>query len=290
LLSVSASSLSVRAARCAVVRVPAGWRGWIEAWLVSLRAAGRPDTTIRLRRYQLERVAEDFGPVHPGTVSGDALVAWMGSQDWQAETRRSWRSALRSFYGWAHASGRCNCDPSLALPPVKPSVPNPRPAPEDAYQAAASDVDERVRLMVRLAGELGLRRGEVARLHARDLERTALGWTLLVHGKGGRIRLLPIDAGLAGVIRRRGFGFVFPGNDHGHLSPHWVGKLVARALPAGWAMHSLRHRFGTVAYAQDRDLLTVQQLLGHVSPVTTQRYVQLPAESLRATVAAVARL
>jgi integrase len=135
-----------------------------------------------------------------------------------------------------------------------------------------------------------MRRGEVAQLHTTDLERDLLGWSLMVHGKGGKIRRLPIGDGLAAQIRRArpGGGFVFPGNDRGHLSPHYVGKLVSRVLPDAWAMHSLRHRFATVAYAVDRDLLTVQQLLGHGSPVTTRRYVQLPAEAMRRTVAAVA--
>jgi integrase/recombinase XerC len=266
------------------------WVDAISTWLVVLQAAGRPSTTIRLRRYQLQRVAEGLAPSGPWQVSGDALVAWLGGQDWQAETRRSWRSALRGFYGWGFASGRCEIDPSLVLPAVKPSQPNPRPTPEDAYRRALATPDDRVRLMVRIAAELGLRRGEVAQLHATDLERDLAGWSLVVHGKGGKIRRLPIDDGLALAIRRRGPGFVFPGNDRGHLSPHYVGKLVARALPDAWAMHSLRHRFGTVAWEVDHDLLTVQELLGHASPVTTIRYVLRPSEAMRRTVAAVARI
>ena len=59
-------------------------------------------------------------------------------------------------------------------------------------------------------------------------------------------------------------------------------------MPVGWSMHSLRHRFATVAYAHDRDLLTVQALLGHASPGTTQRYVVAPGEAARRTVLAVA--
>lgn len=52
--------------------------------------------------------------------------------------------------------------------------------------------------------------------------------------------------------------------------------------------HPLRHRFATRAYAVDRDLLAVQTLLGHASPVTTRRYVAVPDESLRRTVLSVA--
>lgn len=145
--------------------------------------------------------------------------------------------------------------------------------------------------MLRLAAELGLRRGEVARCRREDLERDLAGWTLAIRGKGERFRRLPLSDGLAAAIRTHAdAGWLFPGQVDGHLSPHYVGKLVARALPDGWAMHSLRHRFATLAYSEDRDMFTVQELLGHASPVTTRLYVQVPADALRRTVEAVARV
>ncbi|MDQ2740537.1 MAG: site-specific integrase, partial [Actinomycetota bacterium] len=58
--------------------------------------------------------------------------------------------------------------------------------------------------------------------------------------------------------------------------------------PDQWTMHSLRHRFASRAYAVDRDVLTVQDLLGHASPATTQRYVQLPDDAKRRLIEAVA--
>lgn len=59
-------------------------------------------------------------------------------------------------------------------------------------------------------------------------------------------------------------------------------------MPEGWTLHTLRHRFATRAYSIDRDLLAVQTLLGHASPVTTRRYVAVGEDRLRATVLAVA--
>lgn len=64
--------------------------------------------------------------------------------------------------------------------------------------------------------------------------------------------------------------------------------LLTRALPDGVTGHALRHRFATKAYAVNRDLFAVQQLLGHASPNTTQAYVKVPEESLRQLVNAVA--
>ena len=46
-------------------------------------------------------------------------------------------------------------------------------------------------------------------------------------------------------------------------------------------MHALRHRFASRVYAIDRDVFTVQQLLGHTRADTTQRYVQTDAQAMQ---------
>ena len=94
-----------------------------------------------------------------------------------------------------------------------------------------------------------------------------------MRGKGGRTRIVPLSSHLALRLRSLPPGWVFPGNDGGHLSPRWVGKLVGRLLPVGYTMHTIRHRFATQAYAVDHDLFAVQDLLGHASPATTRAYV-----------------
>ena len=265
------------------------WNQAIDDFIGSLRAAGRRPGTMKLRAHYLRLLSRGVD-VGPWDVTGDDLVAWAGRQSWDLETRRSARASCRVFFAWAVATGRREDDPSTALAPVRIGPPTPHPVPEDVLEHALEGVPERVRLMVRLAAEAGLRRGEVAVIHRRDVQRDLLGWSLRVHGKGGRVRVVPLSDGLAGLIRERaGVGYLFPGNDGGHVSADWVGRLVGRELPEGWSMHSLRHRFATVAYAHDRDLLTVQGLLGHASPATTQRYVRPPGEAARRTVLAVAR-
>lgn len=267
---------------------PAEWASHIDAWCLSLRTAGRPETTIGLRRYHLTRLAGVFGG-SPWDVTCDDLTAWLGGQRWRPETRRSWRASLRGFYGWAVETGRASRNPVAALQPVKPSQPRPHPTPEDMWREALAKADPRALLMIRLAGLCGLRRGEVAQVHARDLERDLTGWSLLVHGKGARERLVPLPDALAAELRLAcGAGYAFPGAINGHLSPARVGRIVSRLLPDGWSMHSLRHRFGTRAYAVDHDLLVVQALLGHASPVTTRVYVEIPNAALRRTVLAAA--
>jgi integrase len=255
------------------------WATPIAAWLTTLRAAGQPETTIRTRRQQLQQLATSSAG-DPWSLTNDDLLEYMGAQSWALETRHAHRSALRGFYAWGARHGYVDVDPAVELPRVRRTPPRARPLPESHALAALAAADERQALMVRLAGEHGLRRAEIAVVHRRDVMHDLLGYSLLVHGKGGRTRLVPLDDTVAAVILDAG-GFAFPGHVDGHLSPAWVGKLVARLLPAGWTTHTLRHRFATRAYAISTDVFGVQALLGHASPSTTLRYVQLPDDTAR---------
>jgi len=232
-------------------------------------------------------LARHAGRRGPWTLTADDLVDWTGTQPWARETRRSVRSSLRSFYAWGVDTRRIRTSPAAGLPSIPQRPPAPRPAPEDAYRAALSRAGHRERLMLRLAGEAGLRRGEVCQVHSRDLMRDTLGWSLRVRGKGDRVRVVPLTDDLAGELRALGPGWAFPGQVGGHLSPWWCGRLVADLLPDGLTMHTLRHRFATRAYAATSDLLAVQQLLGHASPATTRAYVRVDDAARRALVEAV---
>lgn len=79
---------------------------------------------------------------------------------------------------------------------------------------------------------------------------------------------------------------MFPGKVDGHVSAHTMGTLVSRLLPEGVTMHALRHRFATTTYHVDRDVFSVQKLLGHASPQTTQGYVAVNDSNLRRLVEA----
>lgn len=268
---------------------PPSWAPHIDAHLAHLRAGGRPTTTLGLRRYQLVRAARALGP-NPWSVTTADIEAWAATQDWSNETRRSFRSALRGFYRWAVAAGLADHDPAAALPSVRPSEPAPHPASQSAWTSALLAADPRALLMVRLAGELGMRRGEVAQVHANDVVDDLLGWSLRVHGKGGKIRVLPMPDDLAREVQRAcraGGGYAFPGRINGHLSAPRVGRIVSGLLPEGVSMHALRHRFATLAHGVDHDLLVVQALLGHASVETTRRYVLTDPAALRRTIQAV---
>lgn len=267
--------------RATAATVPDLWHLAITDYGQHLRAAGIPRSTIQLRRHQLGRLARQLGARDPWAVTLGDLTDWLARHRWARETMRSHRSAVRAFYAWAADTGRVDSSPADRLPVVRAGAPAPRPTADDEYAAALAAAEPREALMLRLSAELGLRRAEVAGCHSRDLTNEPDGAWLTVHGKGDKTRRVPLTSSLAAAIRQRGQGWLFPGQDSGHLSPAYVGRRVSQLLPTGVTMHSLRHRFATRAYQVDRDVFSVQQLLGHASPQTTQRYVQVPSDNLR---------
>ena len=263
--------------------VPPAWAHIIDDYMLSLAAA-----SLTLRPIQLVRMARDLGG-SPADVTADMLVAWFGAQTgWKTETRRSYRAAVRGFWRWAYRTKRVPEHLADELPKVREHHGATRPAPDHAWQSALASADARTTLMLRLAGEAGMRRGEVSRVHSRDLLEGSSGAQLLVHGKGNKERVVPISDSLAEALRPHGTagGGLFPNGQGGHLSPWMVGRLVAQVLPDHWTIHTLRHRFSSRAYRGTRNLRAVQVLLGHESIATTERYCAVDDDEIRATMEA----
>ncbi|MCD5345043.1 tyrosine-type recombinase/integrase [Agromyces sp. S2-1-8] len=260
------------------------WAKAIDDYLLKLRASGQPATTANTRRQQLQHLARRVA-VGPWELTPHELLEYAGAQDWAQETRRGRYSAFREFWKWGKATKRCRQNiAKRALPRVKASPPAPRPMPDAVYQSALRRADDRTTLILRLAHDAGLRRGEISLIHSDDLSQDFVGWSLLVHGKGNKLRTVPLTPRLALDLRALGTGWAFPGDIDGHLSARRVGELAVDVLPSPWTLHALRHSFATRAHEIEGDTLTVQRLLGHASPATTQRYVLLGDERLRGTV------
>lgn len=258
------------------------WLDAIDQWQAWLRAAGRSPNTIWLRTYHLRRAAEQLG-ANPWDVKLVELVSVLDRPSWSAETRKSARAALRSFYGWALDCELIARDLTRKLPRVTVPAGKPRPAPDDVLAHALAAADAAGRLMLMLAAYAGLRRSEIAVVRSDDV----VDGSLRVCGKGGRVRVIPLHPLLLAELEQIE-GWAFPGRFGGHLSADNVGTRIRRMLGGGYGAHTLRHRFATRAYAAQRDLFAVQQLLGHSRPETTMRYTALPDDALRAAVAAVA--
>lgn len=269
-------------------QISAAWHVAITQWTLFALTQGWSSTTIRTRTDHLKLYARRLDR-DPWSVSAEQLVGWFTRQPWKQETRRAHRSTLRSFYNWGAQAGYLDVSPALALPRVRASAPRALDCPDEAYVLGLATADVRTRLMIRLGAEVGLRRMEIAQVWPeRDLVPDLDGYSLDIQGKGGRPRTVPLTELMSVELRSLGAGYAFPGAVDGHLSPRWVGTLVSRALPGPWTTHSLRHRFGQRSHDVERDLVVVQELLGHSSILTTRRYVRTDRQRLRSTVSAAA--
>lgn len=266
------------------VSMPESWRGPVDDFLDFKRAGGVSEQTIRSRWYKLQRLANTVD-VAPSEVTTRQLIAYLAKCK-AAETRKAYRNTFSTFFKWCQDFGIRQDNPAAALPSVKRPQPHPKPCPDSAIRDALRKANHAERLMILLAAECGLRRGEICQVHTNDVVTGARGeFTLIVHGKGDKQRNVPLPKGLAREILLA-HGYLFKGRWGGHVEESYVSSHVSKLLPRGYSCHKLRHRFATVAYSDSHDLLAVSRALGHSSTETTECYVALPDGALRELVTA----
>lgn len=296
LVSGSADTIAAWLAERAVHRPPGpapaepppAWRPWLDLFVAEQNAAHRSPNSIRTRLQHLIAFADAHPGETPLTVTREQLREWVGDRTRKPRTAHSIRSTMRVFFGMMYELEHRRDNPAGKLPSISLPRSLPRPCPDHAIHAAYAEVtDERLALAIRVAVETGCRRAEVARVHHRDVEGRPGDYQLHVIGKGGHERTIPISDDLAGAILERS-GYLFAGRAGDPITPRHLGKQIARALPDAWTLHTLRHRFATVAYQATSDLRAVQELLGHTSPVTTAIYTRVSDDSMRRAAAAAA--
>jgi integrase/recombinase XerD len=254
--------------------VPARWRPWIEMFIAEMDAARRAPSTIQTRVVRLAHFAREHPDSDPLTVTRVELINYMAQPRWSPSTAHSVRSTLRLFFRMLYELEHRRDNPARTLPPITLPRAMPRPCPDHAiFQALATTSDAQVALAIRIGVQTGMRRVEIARLRPTDVIGQAGNYWVHITGKGGHERAVPISDELADQLMAIPTAYVFHNpTTGGPITPRHLGKLVAAALPGHWTAHTLRHRFATTAYAAERDLRAVQELLGHVSPVTTAIY------------------
>lgn len=201
-------------------------------------------------------------------------------------------SAVRGFLRWL--ADRYGYDVSAALSSRSPKYTRslPRPlAPDQAQEviAAVSDghdtpwIGARDAAVLTLLYGCGLRISEALALNG---ESWPMGETLIVRGKGGKERQLPVlpvaRQAIADYLCHCPYAptmgkALFRGVRGGRLGADAIESAMRRArqalgLPETATPHALRHSFATHLLAAGGDLRTIQELLGHASLSTTQIY------------------
>lgn len=273
--------------------LPEPWETSIEEWQKWLRLSGLMPNSIKLRRGCVRVIARRSSTQHPAELTLAMLIDLCGNADWSNDYRKGMRQSLMSYFEWAMHQELVRSNPVASLPKVRETPPNPRPAPDSVWFDLLQKAPPRARLMALLAGEAGMRRAEVAQAHYDDLLEDISGYSMIVHGKGGRQRLVPITDSLAVAIKdyalrlKKPTGYLFPTRDvdrwgREHVTPAYVGQVITDLMPDGWTMHKLRHRYATRGHNGTRDIRAVQEALGHASVATTQRYVAVSKQQIRA--------
>lgn len=210
-------------------------------------------------------------------------------------------SAIRGFH--AFLDRRLDTPaPQLALvrgPKAKPSL--PRPVTEDQARGLLAEPDAdpdaapweaaRDRAVLTLLYGCGLRISEGLSLTRAE---APFGETLRIVGKGAKTRIVPVlpavrqavDAYLAlQPFPLQPADALFRARRGGPLSPRHVQASVQRlrgrlGLPERTTPHALRHSFATHLLGAGADLRSIQELLGHASLSTTQKYTGVDADRL----------
>ena len=270
-----------------------GWQGWLadergfSQHTVSGYRRDAADFLAFLEGYRGEPVS----PAGLAAVTPGDIRAWLAERargGMAAASRARGLAALRNWLRWLARRG---VGEAAALTGIRtPRLPRPVPkalAPDETARllaAAGGDWQHRRDLALwSLLYGAGLRIGEALGLDAGALDR---GDMLRVLGKGGKERMAPLLPAVRDALDayRRACphalsadGPLFVGARGGRLNPgvaqQRLRRLRARLdLPETATPHALRHSFATDLLREGADLRSIQELLGHASLATTQRY------------------
>lgn len=243
----------------------------------------------------------DFATVTPAEVRGWLARLRSGERPLSPRSLSQQLSAVRTFHRFLD---RRLDTPNAAIalvrgPRVKPGA--PRPVTEDQAQGLlaepALDPDSeaweaaRDQAVLALLYGCGLRISEALSLKRSDAPLPDL---LRIVGKGAKTRMIPVLPAVRAAVDAYldVAPFVFKPDDAlfrakrgGPLSPRHVQASVQNlrgrlGLPPSATPHALRHSFATHLLGAGADLRSIQELLGHASLSTTQRYTEVDAAAL----------
>lgn len=210
-------------------------------------------------------------------------------------------SSIKSFFKFLHREGKLERLPFTRFAYLRGTQRLPYVPLEEEINRFIDDMEgetfeaKRKKALCELLYGAGLRVSEVAHLRLEDLN-----WevnTIRVRGKGNKERLLPIGKMAKEALRlyleareallkelKRESKYLFLNRRGGRLTERWIFEIIKRegksfGLPR-LHPHALRHAFATHLLNAGMDLRSIQELLGHSSIATTQRYTLVNYEYL----------
>lgn len=292
----------------------AQWGALVAAFCTHLELQrGLAAHTVRAYRSDIEQLVAHLcadGEIAPADVTIDELRAWLAEQSERHLSRATLArrgASARSFFEWAARAGFLPVDPAsrLASPRADRTLPTvlgvdaAERLMESARSRAESGDPSQLRdwAAVELLYATGIRVGELVGVDVTDVDLEQR--IVRVVGKGDRERAVPFGLPASEAVTQwleRGRPVLVPSASEpalliGNRGQRWgqrqirqtVHDLTELAGVDDIAPHGLRHTAATHLLAGGSDLRGVQEVLGHATLATTQRYTHVSAERLRSS-------
>jgi integrase/recombinase XerC len=258
----------------------------------------------QLHRFLLSaRLADP--PIDPAELSADSIRAYLQWLDRKGEKRTSLArklACIRSLYRYLTRTGLVSRNPVEDLRTPKQPKFLPRVLTKDDAEALMAFPDQgtigsmRDRALLEALYSTGARVSELVALNVEDLHQAE--GVVRLRGKGRKERIVPIgdlaiqaikayrDALEPSIRGTQHSSSVFLNHRGGRLTSRSVARIVARyssRLTGGSVSpHTLRHSFATHLLDEGADLRAIQEMLGHASLSTTQKYTHVATDQLLA--------
>ncbi len=261
---------------------------------------------VFFRTFLIDRAAARGTPrdtIDPAEIDSDDIRAWLDHLMKNGAKRATVQrrlAAVKAFFRHREAStGAPSPARSLRSPKLERRLPSIIGG-DDVRRLAEFDLDDhrpqalRDRAIIETLYSTGLRVSELVGLDWRDIYEDA-GMVVVRSGKGNKDRVVPIGEPALDALKAwraampagwEADGPVITNLRGTRLTTRSVQMIVARRLIAagivgGVTPHGLRHCFATHLLDNGADLRSIQEMLGHASLATTQRYTHVSVNHLK---------
>ncbi len=268
---------------------------------------GRSDNTIKSYRMDIMKFSEGTGCEDVESVTKKDAEAYFSelAKSTSASTRCRKISAIQMLYGWLVNEEIVRDDPVRNL--AKPKIPQRKVKAmnqEEVHKVLAVAKGRNVRsqdyfrnlTIINLMFATGLRRNELVNIQLEDVNISENSLLVRV-GKGNKQRVVYYNDTTKALLsewiasHRKLYSYaeeseyLFVTRKAPQMCVKSVNDIVnglfqeAGEKDKGYTAHSTRKAFATTVYDVTKDIVTVQNLLGHSSPQTTMHYVMVAEET-----------